>query len=302
MERPNGDAAEPVNVNATDVDAAHAEAVRAKAELDDAERRRMAIVERHRRMTRRLMRWELIRRARRLCDNYTTRQGGLFILIFGACLIIMVVSHALGLPFFLWAILFLAAFTTASFAGTLLFTPSDAQLAEDVDALNKEAGSVVIQRAQAATRVSEAKNRFQQCLLTYQGAFGHFQTRLDRLRSTNWQSLAAVPFAEFVAEVLGAHGYEVSRGTATGDKAVDLIACKTGYRALIHVRVAPNWTVGADAVDQTRTSETVHACDGCAVITNSTFAPGARRAAKAAECVLVDREEFPLLIEGKVKV
>ena len=32
----------------------------------------------------------------------------------------------------LWAILFLAAFATASLAGTRLFTPSDAQLAEDV--------------------------------------------------------------------------------------------------------------------------------------------------------------------------
>jgi hypothetical protein len=291
-----------VTVTARDVDAAHAEAMRAKAELDEAEGRYASIAARQRRLTRRLKRYALTQRARELCDNYTTRQGGLFILIFGACLMIMVVSHALGLAFVLWAILFLAAFASASLAGTQLFTPSDEQLKAWADDLKTDVGSVVVERAQAATRLSEAKNRFQQGLLTYQGAFGQLQTRLDPLRSTGWQSLAAVPFADFVTEALRAHGYEVSRETAIGEKAVDLIAAKPGYRVLVHVRVAPNWTVGADAVEQARSNETIHECDACAVITNSAFAPGARRAARAAECLLIDREQIPLLVEGKVKV
>jgi hypothetical protein len=302
MERANEDAAEPGNVTARDVDAAHAEAVRAKKDLDDAESRLASIVDRQRQLTRKLNRYELTRKARDLCDNYTTRQGGLFILIFGACLIIMVVCHALGLPFVLWAIVFLAAFASASFAGTRLFTPNDDQLKAQADELKKDVGSVVVERARAATRVSEARNRFQQGLLTYQGAFGQLQTRLDPLRSTNWQSLEAAPFADFVTEALRAHGYEVARATAGGDKAVDLIAAKTGHRVLVQVRVAPNWTVGADAVEQARSGELMHECDGCAVITNSTFAPGAVRAARAAECLLIDREQIPLLIEGKVRI
>jgi hypothetical protein len=189
-------AGEPVGIAtviATDVEAAHAEAQRAKAQLDEAESRLAPIVERQRQLIRRLRQRELVQRAREICDNYTTRQGGLFILIFGACLMIMVVCHALGLPFVLWAFLFLAV-------------------------------------------------------------------------------------------------------------AVDLIAAKTGFRVLVQVRVTSNWTVGADAVEQARSGETAHECDCCAVITNSTFAPGAVRAARAAECLLVDREQIPLLIEGKVRV
>jgi hypothetical protein len=302
MERVAGGPEETRPVTATDVDAAHAEAFRAKKELDLAERHLAPIVERQRKLAHRLKRCELTQRARALCDNFTTRQGGLFIVIFGACLMIMVVCHALGLPFFLWAILVLAAFSGASFAGTRLFTPNDEQLKARADDLKNQVASVVVERPPAATRVAEAKSRFQQCLLTYQGAFGHFQTRLDRLRTTNWRSLESIAFADFVAEVLRALGYAVVRGKVTEDKAVDLIAARTGYRVLIQVRVAPKWTVGADAVDHAHSAEMTHECDRCAVITNSTFAPGARRAARAVDCLLIDREQIPLFIEGKARV
>jgi hypothetical protein len=304
MEQPNREATEIATVTITDVDAAHTEAARAKAQLDDAEDRFSGIVGRQRHLKRRLNRYKLTRRARELFDNWTTRHGGLFITIFGPCLMVLVVCHALGLPFFLWAILFLAVFTTASFAGTQLFTPNDEQLAALADALSKEDVSVVIQKAQAATRVSQAKSLFDQCLLKYQGAFGHFQRRLDRLRATDWASLEAIPLADFLAEVLGARGYDVSTPTraASADPAVELIVSKSGFRTAIHVKGHPDSRVGNDAVQHARTSETLHSCDGCAVITNSTFTPSARRAAQELECLLIDQEQIPLLIEGKVRI
>lgn len=302
MERTKRDFDEIPIVTAHDADRAHAGALKAKVDFDNAENDLKAIVARQRQTTRRVRRYQLTRRARELCDNWTTREGGLFITVFAPCLVAVAVCHALGLPFFLWALLFLLVFISACFAGTQLFTPGDAALTAKIDSLHVELAALFDQKIQAKAKVTAAKQLFDRELSHYQQINNQFHTRLNRLRSTNWQALQGIPFEEFLAEVFREWGYTVISTKTGADQGIDLVVSKDKQKTAIQVQGYHNASIESAAIEEACAGKTIYGCQRCAVITNSTVTPSARRAARERDCLLIDQVQIPLLIEGKLSV
>lgn len=119
------------------------------------------------------------------------------------------------------------------------------------------------------------------------------------LLATNWRDLRDVPFEDFLVRVFRSLGYQVRTTKRTGDQGVDLIATRGG-RALAVQAKGYAGSVGNDAVQQAHTGMVFYRCDECAVITNSRFTRGARTLAARVRCVLIDGDQIPALINGRV--
>jgi restriction endonuclease Mrr len=220
-------------------------------------------------------------------------------------MMVLVLSHAFGLPLLFWTIPLLCVLSSAGFLGMRLFRPDDATLTLEMDGWEQELGSLELQKGQTEADVSQAKGQkgqFNECYLKYQGVLKDFQSRINRLRSTDWRALQAIPFESFLAEVFLEWGYEVETTKVSGDQGVDLIISKDGIRTAIQAKGYLSSTVGNDAVQQAHTGKAIYRCHRCAVITNSTFTASARQTAAAVGCLLIDGESIPLLIEGQLQI
>ena len=125
------------------------------------------------------------------------------------------------------------------------------------------------------------------------------RSRKSRLLASDWRSLRSVPFEEFLAEVFVELGFVVEMTKTTGDQGVDLIVQKNGRRIAIQVKGYFD-SVGNSAVQAAHTGMAYYRCSSCAVITNSRFTAAARDLAERVGCVLIDGEQIPTLIHGKL--
>jgi len=289
-------------VTETDVERAQSKTLQARAKLDDTEYRLSNTVQRERQLTQGLKSHRRIIKIRQLCDDWTTRIAAVVLLMSIPSMLVLVPCHAFGLPLFFWTIPLLCILSAAGFLGRWLFKPDDATLTLEMDSWERELGALEVQKRQTEAEVSKAEGQFNECYLKYQSVLKHFQSRINRLRSTDWRVLQAIPFENFLAEVFLEWGYEVETTKASGDQGVDLIISKDGIRIAIQAKGYLSSTVGNDAVQQAHTGMTIYRCHRCAVITNSTFTASARQAAAAVGCVLIDGESIPLLIDGQLRI
>jgi HJR/Mrr/RecB family endonuclease len=171
-----------------------------------------------------------------------------------------------------------------------------------MDSWNRELHLLRDKKTETEVEVSEARTSFDKSFSTYQSILNQFQGRINRLRSTDWKVLQAIPFENFLEQVFLEWGYGVETTKTSGDQGVDLIVSKDGIMTAIQAKGYLSSTVGNDAVQQAHTGKTIYRCQRCAVITNSTFTSSARQAADAVGCLLIDGEKIPLLIEGQLRI
>jgi len=289
-------------VTAQDVSVAKAASDKAMAYLDEAESLLSSIVSRQEQLPKLLKGHERLRTIRRQFDAWTTRVGGLVLGIVISCGFILVVFHVLGLPPALSAISILATLVVLVFQGKSLFEPGDSQIDSQITTWQQELRTLDTQKLETETIISIAKPAYDEAFLNHQLVLQAFQSRLNRLRSTDWRVLQSIPFENFLAEVFTEWGYDVETTKTSGDQGVDLVVSKNGIRMAIQAKGYLSSTVGNDAIQQVYTGMKIYKCQQCAVITNSTFTSSARQAAAAVGCVLIDGALIPLLIEGKVLV
>src|SRR5262249_42207565 len=115
-------------VTENDVLSAQSESRRASEELKIAERRVAQIEASEKSLSRKLVLNGWIRRVRRLCDDWTTRTGGLVILSVSPLMIVLVACNLLGLPARFWMIPLIPVLSLTVFMGTKLFQPDDKTL------------------------------------------------------------------------------------------------------------------------------------------------------------------------------
>jgi Restriction endonuclease len=289
-------------VTADVVDRVRSEGASAKASWVEAQDRLSKIVKLEVRLSKRLKAHNLIKRIRQLSDAWTTRIGGYFVFLLIPSLVVLVFCHLVRLPVPISTIAFLAILSASAFLGTRFFEPGDRTLDSVIDCWNQELLSLQGQRWGSEAEVAETKAVLDATYSKYQTLASQFQSRINQLRSENWRHLQAVPFENFLAEVLREWGYEVQTTKVTGDQGVDLIASKDGQRTAIQAKGYLSSKVGNDAIQQVYTGMKIHKCVRCAVITNSAFTSSARQAAGAVGCLLIDGEKIPLLVEGQFRL
>jgi hypothetical protein len=291
---------EPDAITTNDVQQARSEYQAAKGLLGNAEIQLSKVVERESRLTVNLKNAERVRRVRRLCDAWTTRVGALIILMFCSSMLVLIPCHVVDLPRSVWPIPFLAGLALAGFFGMKLFKPDEAKIASDAWVWNSELHSIQGARWGLEAEAHEAQSRADKAKAKYQSVLTHFQSRINRLRSTNWEVLQGIPFEQFLESVFAEWGYQVETTKTTGDQGVDLVVAKNGVRTAVQAKGYPNSTVGNSAVQEADTGMRFYRCNRSAVITNSTFTSHARRLAQGVGCTLIDHDMIPSLIEGKI--
>ena len=104
MQSTQGELREVHVVTETDVERAQSKSLRARAHLDDTECRLSDTVQRQRELTKDLKSHGRIRKLRQLCDAWTTRKGAFVLVVLIASMVVLVLSHAIGLPLLIWTI------------------------------------------------------------------------------------------------------------------------------------------------------------------------------------------------------
>jgi hypothetical protein len=289
-------------ITASDVNRARSESLQAWASVEAVEGRLSHIVKRETQLNKNINKYDIVRQMRQFCDAWTTRAGATVILMLGATLNDLVVCHFLGVPTIFWAITTVVVLSSTGFCGIWLFRPDDTKLDSDMDSWSRELRSLSDQKAVTEQEASQARARFDKLESAYKKALKQFESRINRLRSANWQLMQGVPFENFLAEIFREWGFDVETTKTTGDQGVDLIACKAGLRIAIQAKGYPRTTVGNGAVQEAHTGMKFYRCQRCAVITNSTFTSSARQLAAAVGCSLIDGSMIPSLIEGQIRL
>ncbi len=127
----------------------------------------------------------------------------------------------------------------------------------------------------------------------------YFQDRRNRLLLQQWRHLPGDAFELFLVDVFEALGYVVCKTGKTGDQGVDLVATK-GSRSIAIQAKSYTSSVGNAAVQQAFAGMAYYQCNCCAVITNSEFTKSAEELATRVNCLLINGDRLPLLIEGRL--
>lgn len=257
---------------------------------------------------------EWLMRFRKFGDDWMTRTGFLFPLVLVGSIVLSPLSVvpiaailALVPGRALSSIISVIVFSSIPVALTValrraLFVPDDDRLLSQVSQMHSELHALSSEQVTLEEALKRVTLDLESADASYRQTLLAFQSRINRLRSTDWRVLQAIPFENFLAEIFLEWGYEVEKTQASWDQGVDLIISKGGIRIAIQAKGYLDSTVGNDAVQQAHTGMTIYRCQRCAVITNSTFTPSARQAAAAVGCVLIDGESVPLLIEGQLRI
>ena len=120
-----------------------------------------------------------------------------------------------------------------------------------------------------------------------------------QLIHSNWRALRSVDLEQFLQHVFEMLGYHVQTTKVAGDQGADLIVTGKGTKIAVQVKGYFN-SVGNSAVQAVVAAMPFYQCTSCAVITNSRFTRGAVQLANANGCRLIDGNQIPELIEGRI--
>jgi hypothetical protein len=119
-----------------------------------------------------------------------------------------------------------------------------------------------------------------------------------KLMNTDWRSLRAEGFEDFLLRVFEMLGYQVQK-TGPPQQKVDLLVTGKGKRIAVEAKGRED-NVDSGAVSGVFAGMTFYGCDSCVVITNSGFTRAAISLASATNCRLIDGSQIPDLIDGKI--
>lgn len=127
------------------------------------------------------------------------------------------------------------------------------------------------------------------------------ESAANRLLQVNFNAMTGPQFEQFVCEVCRNIGYEVEHTGQSGDQGIDLIAATPAGRVAIQAKCYSG-SVGNAAIQEAYAGMKYYGCQGCVVITNSTFTRSARDLAGPTECILIDGSQIEALIRRKISL
>ncbi len=241
--------------------------------------------------------------SRQALDNTLMRAGAFFIsLAVGAAISLLATFLAGG--FFLAC--FVATIAGALFAAGIMlplaFYPVDAVLEAQIPPLSVRLAEAINQRAKWATTRSQHRPNLDAARAEYRRIKRAIDSRLNRLRTSQWQSMTGYEFERFLADVFRERGYGVELMGRSGDQGVDLVVTRGGDRIAIQAKGYTAGNVGNKAVQEVHTGMTHYRCGRSVVVTNSGFTRGAQELASSVGCRLIDGSQIPGLIDGRISL
>ena len=239
---------------------------------------------------------------RKMLDQSMGRIGGFFMSItLATALLVMLIASVFSLgPFgyFTWICLGLIAATVAYIPFS--FYPDDARLAlliperqGKLDEARQKAEALSVNEAAHRQRLTAAEQQYQ----TLRRAFA---SRMQWLRTVEWQQLNSKSLVTFVTQVLEEHGYPVEPTGKKVQVGIDLVVLVGKERVAVQVKGAQAGPVEQHVVQQTHGSLAQFKCQRGQSITNAKFMPSARQLADQLGCKLIDGSQFPDFVEGRL--
>ena len=256
-----------------------------------------------RRQTARLSTLQSFQSGRHFLDYTLGRVGGFFVAITaGGAGPVLVASFVSPSAFGYFVVASLGMIAAGIVYLPYSFVPADETLAPIVAELAAKVKSATMLCEQAAGEEASLRAKLSAAEAEFGRLKAVFESRLQWLRSCQWQAMIGRPFENFLAQVFEEHGYIVELTGKTGDQGVDLIVARGGSRAAVQAKGHVGTTVGNDAVQQVHAGMSFYRCNAAAVVTNSRYTPSARALAQRIGCRLIDGSEIPDLIEGRILV
>lgn len=297
--------AEPAagTVTVTDVERARLLAERSAAEHLPAHIQLVEANRRWQRLSRKLSTLKLFQSGRQTLDHSVGRIGGfcLAVTIGGAVLVLLTnlfSASALGY--------LIAALVGILIAGAVYmpfsFLPDDPTLAAAMVRMGSKLEAASLARDQCVAAEAGLQAKLSAAQAEYGRLKAAFESRLNWLRTCQWQLMTGATFETFLGEVFKEHGYLVEATAKTGDQGVDLIVTRDGARVAVQAKGYVGHTVGNEAVQQVHAGKGFYGCQSAVVVTNSLYTPSARDLAERLDCHLIDGSQIPDLIEGRILV
>jgi len=167
-----------------------------------------------------------------------------------------------------------------------------------LESLNQQVCDQRDHLARTYADLERASRSLQAARLLHEQLRTEFEGPINQLRSTNWRSMKGVEFEDFLASIFQAHGILVETTPGSGDHGVDLVLTVRGRRIAVQVKGYEK-KVDNKAIQQAYAGMNIYLCKDSAVITNSSFTPGAVTLARSNHCYLIDGVGIPSLIEGR---
>ena len=249
---------------------------RARVNYDGEQAKLADILQRQRELGRKVRINHWIEKARHLSDMSMTRVGAFINLIVLPSALALILASVLNLPVFVRAIALLAVASSVGLLGLNLFMPLDDELVRETERARSELNRLSNDKRRSEELTERAQSLLQRSESEYRHTLEEFQSRINRLRSTNWELMQGIEFENFLADVFLELGYKVETTKVTGDQGVDLVASKNGRSIAIQAKGYPSTTVGNKAVQEAHAGMGFYGCDVAVVITNSTYTSGAR--------------------------
>jgi len=264
--------------------------------LTEARRRRQ-------RQATRLSTLQLFRSGRTALDHTVGRVGGFFLaLTIGASLLVLLVSLFSPSAFGYFATITIGLILSGLAYVPFSFFPEDNALGPMIAQQSAKLASASVVYEQLTAEAADMHEKLTAAQDEYQRLKTAFESRLQWLRTCQWEGMTGANFENFLIKVFEERGYFVERTGRVGDQGVDLIVDREGSRVAIQAKGYPGTQVGNAAVQQVHAGMSFYRCQATAVITNSQFTPSARALAESTGCKLIDKSQILDLIEGRIVV
>ena len=255
------------------------------------------------RLTRRAVWLRRFQTGRRTLDHSIGRIGGFFVTIVLAPAVALVLVSVLPLSAFGY---FVAASLTMIAAGAAYlpfsFYPDDARLAlllprteEELAEATRYHDALAAEEAAHRARLTDAEQQYQRVKLA-------LSSRMQWLRTCQWQQMSGRNFVNFLKQVFEEHGYTVEPTGKVGQAGIDLVVVRDGTRVAVQAKGLQAAPLDNQVIQQTDAGKARYRCHSSAVITNAQILPSARQLAQRLGCTTIDAAQIPDLIEGRIGV
>ncbi len=260
--------------------------------------------EKARRRTALKLAWaERFQRGRAKLDETVGRAGGFFVcqaLGAAAAMLLVSIFSPSAFTYFAAAVLGLAAAGTAYLPFS--FVPDDAQLGRLIPRLRESAAEAACQHDVLAAETAGQRQKLAKAEAEYNRVKSALDSRMAWLRSCQWQEMNRANFVNFLKLVFEEHGYQIEPTGKKGQVGIDLVVVRDQARVAVVVTGAQMGTVEKRIVEQADAGKKWYRCGTAAVIANTQFLPSARQLAERTGCTLIDANQIPDLIEGRISI
>jgi len=181
----------------------------------------------------------------------------------------------------------------------LMFPNDPSALSRAAAAASEQLNLLRRDRLASRAMLDDCFRRYSGSKRIYEGILRARDYPVNRLLNADFRAMSGPDFECFLAEIFALLGYAVRSTGRSGDQGVDLVVSRNGTSAAVQAKCYRH-PVGNAAVQQAYTGMRIYGCHRCVVITASSFTHGAREAAIAVGCTLIEGGEIHSLIRGRI--